>query len=41
MTSLAVEDAAAAEAELPLSEQAYRQLRDQLIMLEIRPGDAD
>ncbi|QCB96271.1 GntR family transcriptional regulator [Arthrobacter sp. PAMC25564] len=40
MTSLAVEDAAAAEAELPLSEQAYRQLRDQLIMLEIRPGDA-
>jgi len=25
---------------LPLSERAYRQLRDQLIMLEIRPGEA-
>jgi DNA-binding GntR family transcriptional regulator len=40
MTSLAVEDAAPAETDLPLSEQAYRRLRDQLIMLEIRPGDA-
>jgi DNA-binding GntR family transcriptional regulator len=35
-----VEDAEAGGTELPLSEQAYRQLRDQLIMLEIRPGDA-
>lgn len=26
--------------ELPLSEQAYRTLRDRLIMLEIRPGEA-
>lgn len=38
--SLAVESEATAQAALPLSEQAYRQLRDQLIMLEIRPGDA-
>ena len=38
--SLAVESEATAQAGLPLSEQAYRQLRDQLIMLEIRPGDA-
>ncbi|ALE91372.1 GntR family transcriptional regulator [Arthrobacter alpinus] len=38
--SLAVKDEAAAQAGLPLSEQAYRHLRDQLIMLEIRPGDA-
>ncbi|PYI69007.1 GntR family transcriptional regulator [Arthrobacter livingstonensis] len=38
--SLAVEDEAAAPAELSLSEQAYRNLRDQLIMLEIRPGEA-
>jgi len=40
MTSLAVEDMEVGGAELPLSEQAYRQLRDQLIMLEIRPGEA-
>ena len=33
-------NAAATEADLSLSEQAYRSLRDQLIMLEIRPGDA-
>ncbi|TFD21399.1 GntR family transcriptional regulator [Cryobacterium sp. TMS1-13-1] len=31
---------AAAEPDLSLSEHAYRSLRDQLIMLEIRPGDA-
>jgi DNA-binding GntR family transcriptional regulator len=36
MTSMA----AAAETDMSLSEQAYRSLRDQLIMLEIRPGDA-
>jgi DNA-binding GntR family transcriptional regulator len=28
------------ETDMSLSEQAYRNLRDQLIMLEIRPGDA-
>jgi DNA-binding GntR family transcriptional regulator len=39
MTSIAVESAAETETDLPLSEQAYRSLRDQLIMLEIRPGD--
>jgi DNA-binding GntR family transcriptional regulator len=38
--SLALEQEAAAGVDLPLSEQAYRQLRDQLIMLEIRPGEA-
>ncbi|MCQ9164453.1 MULTISPECIES: GntR family transcriptional regulator [unclassified Arthrobacter] len=39
--SLAVEnEVAAGDAGLPLSEQAYRHLRDQLIMLEIRPGEA-
>lgn len=31
---------AAAAPDLSLSEHAYRSLRDQLIMLEIRPGDA-
>ena len=31
---------AATEPDLSLSEHAYRSLRDQLIMLEIRPGDA-
>jgi DNA-binding GntR family transcriptional regulator len=40
MMSIAVENAAATETDLPLSERAYRTLRDQLIMLEIRPGDA-
>ncbi|MFQ4147561.1 GntR family transcriptional regulator [Arthrobacter sp. LAPM80] len=38
--SLAENDEAAAQAGLPLSELAYRHLRDQLIMLEIRPGEA-
>ncbi len=38
--SLAVASEVARNADLPLSEQAYRYLRDQLIMLEIRPGDA-
>ncbi|WP_125613221.1 GntR family transcriptional regulator [Specibacter cremeus] len=38
--SLALDDEPTMDADLPLSEQAYRQLRDQLIMLEIRPGDA-
>ena len=32
--------AAATKTDMSLSEQAYRSLRDQLIMLEIRPGDA-
>jgi DNA-binding GntR family transcriptional regulator len=32
--------AAATETDMSLSEQAYFSLRDQLIMLEIRPGDA-
>jgi DNA-binding GntR family transcriptional regulator len=32
--------AAATETDMSLSEQAYLSLRDQLIMLEIRPGDA-
>lgn len=36
MTSIAT----VAETDMSLSEQAYRSLRDQLIMLEIRPGDA-
>jgi DNA-binding GntR family transcriptional regulator len=44
MMSLAVDNAVdnegAEDAALPLSEQAYRHLRDRLIMLEIRPGDA-
>jgi DNA-binding GntR family transcriptional regulator len=40
MTSTAVEGDAATATDLPLSEQAYRSLRDQLIMLDIRPGDA-
>ncbi|TFD84808.1 GntR family transcriptional regulator [Cryobacterium serini] len=39
MTSTAA-GGATTETDLPLSEQAYRNLRDQLIMLEIRPGDA-
>ena len=39
MTSMAAEGATT-ETDLPLSEQAYRSLRDQLIMLEIPPGDA-
>lgn len=38
--SLAVTQEVAGDSTLPLSEQAYRHLRDQLIMLEIRPGDA-
>jgi DNA-binding GntR family transcriptional regulator len=38
--SLAVDTELNGEGGLPLSEQAYRHLRDQLIMLEIRPGEA-
>ena len=40
MTNMTVEDEAVAGTDLPLSERAYRSLRDQLITLEIRPGDA-
>jgi len=39
MTSIAADGIATTETDLPLSERAYRSLRDQLIMLEIRPGD--
>ncbi|WP_113719357.1 GntR family transcriptional regulator [Arthrobacter dokdonensis] len=38
--SLAVDNEVAEGTGLPLAEQAYRHLRDQLIMLEIRPGEA-
>jgi DNA-binding GntR family transcriptional regulator len=37
--SISSEGAETTATDLPLSEQAYRNLRDQLIMLEIRPGD--
>ncbi len=40
MMSLAVDNEVAEGTGLPLAEQAYRHLRDQLIMLEIRPGEA-
>jgi DNA-binding GntR family transcriptional regulator len=40
MTGTAVQGDTAMATDLPLSEQAYRSLRDQLIMLDIRPGDA-
>jgi DNA-binding GntR family transcriptional regulator len=40
MSSITVDGKAPAGTDLPLSERAYRSLRDQLIMLEIRPGDA-
>ncbi|WP_207344613.1 GntR family transcriptional regulator [Arthrobacter sp. E3] len=38
--SLPLEDGRANAADISLAEQAYKQLRDRLIMLEIRPGEA-